>query len=104
MKADYDSEADAVLIEFEDVARWDEDVRVDDAQLCGVAISGKRPVALTLRSPAEHLDLLREASRRFGLDAMALTATVQAALAAPDHEVTVEVNPHALSEGRAEAA
>lgn len=104
MKADYDSEADAVLIEFEDLEHWEDDIRVDDDRLCGVAISAKRPVALTLRSPAEHLDLLREAGERFGLDIMALTATVQAALAAPDHEVTVEVNPHALSGSQTEAA
>jgi hypothetical protein len=104
MKADYDSEADAVLIELEEVDRWDDDVRVDEEHLCGVAVVGKRPVAVTLRYPAEYIDLLRAAAKRFDLDTMALTATVQAALAAPDHEVTVEVNPQALAGSKAEAA
>ncbi len=104
MKADYDSEADAVLIEIEEVELWDNDVRVDEEHLCGVALVGKRPVAVTLRYPVEYLDLLGEAAKRFDLDAMALTATVQAALAAPDHEVTVDVNPQALAGGKAETA
>jgi hypothetical protein len=104
MKADYDSEADAVTIEIEAVDRWEANFEVDEDLLCGVAMTEDRPVAVTLRYPTEHLDLLREAGERFDLDPMALTATVQAALAAPDHEVTVDVNPDALSGGGAEAA
>jgi uncharacterized protein YuzE len=104
MKADYDSEADAVTIEIEEVDRWEANFEVDEDLLCGVAMTEDRPVGVTLRYPAEHLDLLREAGERFSLDAMALTATVQAALAAPDHEVIVEVNPEHLSGSRAEVA
>jgi hypothetical protein len=104
MKADYDSEADAVTIEIEELDRWEANFEVDEDLLCGVAMTEDRPVAVTLRYPAEHMDLLRDAGERFDLDAMALTATVQAALAAPDHEVTVNVNPDGLSGSRPKAA
>jgi uncharacterized protein YuzE len=104
MKADYDSKADAVLIEVEPASQWDDEIGVDGDHLCGVGIAGNRPVAVTLRYPAKHLDLLDEAAKRFGLDGMALLATVQASLAAPDHEVTVDVNPTSLANSEAEAA
>ncbi len=91
MKADYDSEADAILIELEEVDHRDDEVRVDDAMFCGVAFLRKRPVGVSLRYPREEMQLLEVAARRFGLDATALVATTQAALAAPDRPVTVEV-------------
>lgn len=103
MKADYDSEADAILIELEEVDRWDEDVRLDDAMLCGVALRGKRPVAVSLRYPREELELLDLAAERFDLNATALLATAYAALAAPDREVTVEVGRKRVT-GKARAA
>jgi len=96
MKADYDSEADAILIEIEVVDRWDRGVTVDDADFCEVAFLGGRPVGVTLRYPQEEFRLLRNAAERFGLDATALEATTQAALAAPDRVVTVEVDPRIL--------
>jgi hypothetical protein len=102
MKADYDSKADAILIELEEVEHWDEDVRVDAEMLCGVASTGGRPVAVSLRYPREELALLELAAERFGLDSTALLATTQAALAAPDREVMVEVGrSHLVSEARA---
>jgi hypothetical protein len=91
MKADYDSEADAILIELEEVDHWDHDVRIDDAMFCGVAFRHERPVGVSLRYPREELRLLEVAAKRFGLDATALVATTQTALAAPDRPVTVEV-------------
>ncbi|HTR74102.1 MAG TPA: hypothetical protein VMH33_02450 [Solirubrobacterales bacterium] len=97
MKADYDSEADAILIEIEEVDHWDRGVTVDDADFCEVAFLDDRPVGVSLRYPREEIRLLRRASERFGLDATALEATTQAALAAPDRIVTVDVNPRVLA-------
>jgi uncharacterized protein YuzE len=91
MKAEYGSEADAILIELEEVDSWDDEVRIDEAMFCGVAFRHKRLVGVSLRYPQEELRLLEVAATRFGLDATALTATTQAALAAPDRPVTVEV-------------
>lgn len=91
MKADYDSEADAILIELEEVDHWDNEVRIDEAMFCGVAFRHKRPVGVSLRYPREEMRLLEVAATRFGRDTTALIATTQAALAAPDRPVTVEV-------------
>jgi len=104
MKADYDSEADAILIEVEHVDHWDHGVMIDDADFCEVAILGGRPVGVSLRYPREEFRLLKSAAERFGLDATTLEATTQAALAAPDRVVTVDVNPRVLLGGEAQAA
>jgi hypothetical protein len=96
MKADYDSQADAILIEIEDVDRWDREVGVDD-YYCAVAIRDGVPVAVSLQYPRENLALLDEAIERFELDGSALHATTQAALAAPNHVVTVGVDARVLS-------
>jgi hypothetical protein len=60
---------------------------------CSIAFSGERVANVSLLFPRDSLDLLDEAARRFGLDALGLRATTQAALAVPDHIVTVEVDP-----------
>lgn len=88
MNADYDTRADAILIELEQVDRWDDEVGIDPDHLCGVAFSDDRPVAVSLRYPREQSGLLREAASRFGLDGSALDAALQAALAAPDQTIT----------------
>jgi hypothetical protein len=90
MKADYDSEADALSIDLVEVDRWDngEDV---DGSCCHVAFSGGRPVNVELLSPRDHLDLLAVAAERYELDGRALLAAAQAALAAPDQPVTLDV-------------
>jgi hypothetical protein len=100
MKADYDSEADAILIEIEEVDHWDRGAMIDDSDFCEVAFLHGRPVGVTLRYPREELDLLERAAERFGLDAVGLLATTQAALAAPDREVRVEVDGRALAGSR----
>jgi hypothetical protein len=91
MKADYDSEADAILIEIEDVDHWDRGVMIDDTDYCDVAFQGDRPVAVSLRYPREELRLLDRAADRFALDADALKAAARAALDLPDREITIEV-------------
>jgi hypothetical protein len=91
MRADYDSEADAILIEIEEVDHWDRGVVIDDAMYCDVAIRKDQPVAVSLRYPREELCLLDEAADRFDLDGNALKAAARVALALPDREITIEV-------------
>lgn len=90
MRADYDSQADALSIElwrFEDYERQDQ---VDD-DYCTVGFSRGKPASVSLLAPAKHLDLLDVAAERFGLDGMALIAGAQAALAAPDRVIELAV-------------
>jgi hypothetical protein len=101
VKADYDSEADAILIEIEEVDHWDDEATIDDAMYCQVAFRRRRPVGVTLRYPREEMGLLQRAAERFNLDAMGLLATTQAALAAPDHKVRVEVGPREFAGAKA---
>jgi hypothetical protein len=91
MKADYDSEADAIMIEIEEVDHWDHGVLIDDAEFCDVAFQKGRPVAICLRYPRTELRLLDEAADRFDLDGEALRAATGVALALPDREITIEV-------------
>lgn len=90
MKADYDSEADALLIDLIEIDRCDDREAVQEAH-CGVALKDGRPANVELRFPHEHLDLLDRAAERFGIDAEAMRAAAQAALAAPDRPITIEV-------------
>jgi hypothetical protein len=92
VRGDYDSEADAVSIDLLIVDHWDSGGMIDD-DYCTIAFSGERVANVSLLVPRDHLDLLDEAARRFELDLLGLRATTQAALAAPDHIVTVEVDP-----------
>jgi hypothetical protein len=90
VKADYDSKADAVSIDLIEVDRWDGGEGVDD-DFCNVSFSKGRVVNVALLNPREHLALLELAAQRYKLDAVALVAAAQAALAAPDRVVSVEV-------------
>lgn len=90
MRADYDSEVDALSIELRRVERFDHQEQVDD-DYCNVGIVGGRAVEVELLYPARHLDLLEVAAERYGLDGTALVAAAQAAIAAPDRVVELEV-------------
>lgn len=90
MRADYDSQADALDIELTRFEHFERQEQVHDSY-CTVGFSGGRLVDVELLSPAEHLDLLEVAAERYGLDGMALVAAAQAALAAPDRVVELEV-------------
>jgi hypothetical protein len=96
MKTDYDSEADALSIDLIEVDRWDrgEDV---DGSFCHVAFAGDRPANVELLNPRDHLDLLEVAAERYELDGRALLAAAQAALAAPDRPVTMDVGVRAAA-------
>jgi hypothetical protein len=90
MRADYDSSADTIQIELEPVDRLDH----DDASLAGivVGIRKQQPVLIdVIDTRSEVEERLRSVAERHGLDAEALIAAAQAALAAPDRVVTVDV-------------
>lgn len=90
MRAEYDSEADALSIDLLDVERWD-GAEIVDVDHCTVALSRGRPANLELLAPSGHLALLDRAAERHGLDAQALRAAAQSALAAPDRMVVLDV-------------
>ncbi len=96
MKADYDSEADALSIDLVEVDAWDGGEDVDGAH-CHVTFAHDCPVNVELLSPHDHIDLLGVAAERYGLDGAALTAAAQAALAAPDRPVTLDVGVRAAA-------
>lgn len=96
MKADYDSEADALSIDLVEVDAWDGGEDVDSAH-CHVTFAHDRPVNVELLGPRDHLDLLAVAAERYGLDEAALIAAAQAALAAPDRPVTLDVGVRAAA-------
>ena len=70
MKADYDSEADALSIDLVRFDRYDHQEQVDD-DYCNVGIVNGRAVDVELLYPAEHLDLLKDAAERYDLDGTA---------------------------------
>lgn len=90
MKADYDSEADAISINLCSFDHFDEQEGVDD-DYCVVGFEKGRPVNVELLSPAEHIELLEAAAERYDLDGIALIAVTRAALAAPDRMVELSL-------------
>src|SRR3954451_5288444 len=91
MKADYDSEADALSIQFSPCKHYDHQESVDEDN-CHVGIVAGRPVDIELLYPARHLDLLGIAAERYELDGGALLAAAKAALAAPDRLITMDLS------------
>jgi hypothetical protein len=91
MKADYDSEANALSIDLIQVEHWDDGAGVDKDEQCNVAFSQGRVVNVELLHPSKNLALLDAAAEKFDLDAEGLLAAAKAALAAPDRSVTVEL-------------
>ncbi|HWC49555.1 MAG TPA: hypothetical protein VG448_11795 [Solirubrobacterales bacterium] len=88
MKADFDSEANAVGIELIEVDRWD-DGDCFDEDYCNLGFSKGRLVYIGLLCPSDNLHLLKAVSETYGLDTEELVALAKAALAAPDRVVTV---------------
>lgn len=91
MRADYDSQADSVEIQLRPFDRHDRQIWVDD-DYCVVSFADGEPAQVCLLSPAKHLDLLDAAADRYNLNVTALRAATQAALAAPDRFVTIDVS------------
>ena len=90
MRAEYDSQADALSIDVIVTERWDHGEGVDE-DYCTVAFAKDRLANVELLSPRDHLDLLETAAGKYDLDAEMLRAAATAALAAPDRMVTLEV-------------
>lgn len=95
MKADYDSEANALSIDLVDARRhWEGSEEVGER--VNVTFAGDRPVNVELLYPDRGLEQpLREAAGRYGLDAEALIAAALAAIADPDRQVTLELSARA---------
>jgi hypothetical protein len=94
MRAEHDSQADAISIDLIEAANWDGADAIDD-DYCTVALAGGQAANVELLSPTKHLELLRVAAERHGLDAQALEAAARSALAAPDRAVILDVGASA---------
>jgi hypothetical protein len=90
MRADYDSNANALSIELSEASSADRSDEVHPRAI--VALAADRPVEVQLLYPdmgtAEPLAAVAD---RYGLDVEALQAAAQSALAAPDRVVSVEL-------------
>jgi hypothetical protein len=96
MRADYDSKANALSIDLGEPCRWDYSEEV--SQRVNVAIARGRPVNVELLYPDLGLEQpLKIAAESFELDAEALIAAAQAAIAAPDRVVTLDVGVRAAA-------
>ena len=91
MRADYDSEGDTIQIDLELVDRLDYgDDGIDDRIV--VSVCDERPVRVDLIGTKGDINSpLRAAASTYGLDAGALIAAAQAALAVPDRQVVLDV-------------
>ncbi|MBK5232035.1 MAG: hypothetical protein JJE13_03505 [Thermoleophilia bacterium] len=89
MKADYDSQADAISITLSESGHWDDSVEVDDTY-CHVAFSGGKAANIEFLYPEKALRFVGEAAAVAGVDPQLVEAAARAALAAPDREVKLE--------------
>jgi uncharacterized protein YuzE len=89
VKADYDSEANALLITLLEGARCDDGDSVDKQEFCNVGLARGHVTSVELLYPSDNLKLLEDAAEHFDLDAQGLLAAARAALAAPDRAVTL---------------
>jgi hypothetical protein len=88
LKADYDSEANALGIELVEVERWDDGYEFDD-DYCNLGFLEGRLVYIGLLYPSQNLQLLEAVAKAYGLEAGTVLAAAKAALAAPDLAVTI---------------
>lgn len=97
MRADYDSEGDTIQIDLEAVDRLDYgDDGINDRIVIG--IRGERPVRIDVIGTAGDVDgPLRAVALAYDLDAGALIAAAQAALAVPDRQVVLDVGVRAAA-------
>lgn len=95
MRAEFDSQADALQIDLVTIDRVDHDE--DVAPGCTVSIRDDAIVGVEVLSPATHLDELAGIAERYGLDREALESAARAALASPDRVVVLEVKARAAA-------
>jgi len=93
MKADYDTEADAIAITVAYPDRQAGRARGEQVhERCVVLLIENTVIDVELLYPQHGIEEpLRAASDRFGLDLEALSAAARSALAAPDRVITLEV-------------
>lgn len=90
MRAEYDSQANAISIDLEIVDRWEHGVEVHPRS--NVAITNDRPVNIELLYPDDGIEEpLTAVAERYQLDAEALIGAAKAAVSAPDRPVAIEV-------------
>jgi len=98
MKADYDSQGDTIQIDLVDpVGRVDfGNDKIDEGLV--ISIRDGKPVRIDVIGTGGDLGAsLRRAGDHYGLDSEALLAAAQAAVAAPDREVRLDVSLHAAA-------
>jgi len=97
MRADYDSEGDTIQIELEEVRRLGHGEDVEGGAVI-VSIYEDRPVMVDVIGTRNGFESpLRVAAERYELDAEALIAAANAAVAAPDRTVTLDVGVRAAA-------
>ena len=90
MRADYDSQANAISIELAPVKKAARAGQIHPRAI--VALRGDLPVELQLLYPDLGIDEpLRAVAKRYALDPEPLIAAAAAALAAPNRSVTIDV-------------
>ncbi len=96
MQADYDSTANAISIALADTAPADASDEVHARAI--VALAAGTPVEVQLLYPDLGIsEPIGAVASRYGLDAEALFAAAQSALAAPDRLVSLEVAARAAA-------
>jgi len=97
MRADYDSEGDTIQIELERVRKLGHSEVVENGAVI-VGIYEDRPVMVDVIGTRNGFgEPLRVAAERLKLDAEALIAAANAAIAAPDRTVTLNVGVRAVA-------
>jgi hypothetical protein len=97
MRAEYDSEADALAIDLlpEASAAWADEI--DGRSNVAVTERGV-PVSIEILYPSMGIDgPLQAAAARYGLDEEALRVAAHAAIDAPDRAITIEVAARSLA-------
>lgn len=98
IKADYDSQGNTLQITLQDVDHADRGDKIGEPLSAVVAIANNEAVAIDVLAPDLGVEKpLRAAAEKHGLDAEALIAAAQAALAAPDRLVTLDVGVRAAA-------
>lgn len=97
MRADYDSEGDTIRIDLEPAGRLDYgDDEVHERLVVGVREG--RPVRVdVIGTGGDVAEAIRAGASAYGLDPEALLAAAQAALAAPDREVVLDIGVRAAA-------
>ena len=92
IRADYDSKANAIAIKLADVEHADYGDPIGDPLSAVVGVANDRAVEVQILHPDLGIEEpLNAAAERYDLDVEALIAAAQAALAAPDRAITLDV-------------